>query len=210
MLKVSVRAAFLLAVVFALPILVIRAMPYHDRINGTLIAENCPAPCFLGIRPGVTTMQEAVYLLQAHPWVSNGVNGFSSQVRAAVFYDAALPRTSIGVGWTENAPVWIDPTQRGAVMVEDREVLNVMVGTHFSLGEIILTLGEPDETWYVTSSSLLGRQFEYIAWYGAERMLITAEGLCPMRDYYHLPVRIDFLSQPLVASESVSKALVCG
>jgi hypothetical protein len=209
MLNVIVRAGFLLAVVFALPILVIRAMPYHDRINGALVADDCPSPCFLGIRPGVTTMQGAVYLLQAHPWVSNGRNGFSSQVLSAVFYDAGLPRTSIGVGWTENAPPWIDGAQRSAVTVEDREVLNIAVGTHLSLGEIVLAFGDPDESWYIVSNSGNRRRFEYIAWYATERMLITTEGSCPMWHYYTYPTRILFRPQPPGTSESVSKASVC-
>jgi hypothetical protein len=29
----------------------------------------CPAPCFMGIRPGVTTYDEAVEILEAHSWV---------------------------------------------------------------------------------------------------------------------------------------------
>src|SRR4051794_14630074 len=30
--------------------------------------KGCPMPCWQGIRPGVTTGEEAIAILQAHPW----------------------------------------------------------------------------------------------------------------------------------------------
>jgi hypothetical protein len=209
MVKNCLKLAILLTIIVATPIFVLRALPYSDRAVAALIQENCPAPCFMRIRPGMTTMQEAVYYLQSHPWVANGRDGFSSQVRSAVFYDAGLPRTIIDVRWTEGAPQWIDGTQRGAVLVEDRDVLDIAVGTHLSLGEIVLAFGDPDESWFLASNSPSGRRFEYIAWYETERMLVSAEGLCPTRRYYTFPVRIRFRPASPGHSESASKASVC-
>ncbi len=65
------RAALLLSVVFLLPVLLIRAQPYDDSDLRAFLTppEDCPAPCFMDIRPGMTTAEEAVSILDAHPWV---------------------------------------------------------------------------------------------------------------------------------------------
>jgi hypothetical protein len=209
MLSLSVRVAILLAVVFALPLFAIRALPYHDLVNAALVFENCSPPCFLGIRPGVTTMPEAVSLIGAHDWVANGPDDFPSFIKDAIRHGAVIPRTVIEWRWNETVPEWIDGVQRGTVTVEDTDVLNVSIETRLSLGEIVLAFGDPDESWYIASNSANGRRFEYIAWYALERMLITTEGSCPMWHYYNYPVRILFRPEPPGTSESVSKASVC-
>lgn len=201
--------AILLTIIFALPIFILRALPYEDRASRALVQENCTAPCFMNIRPGVTTMQDAVYVLGSHAWVANGSDGFSALVRSAVFYDAGIPRTVIDLRWSAAAPEWIDAAQPGGLSVEDREVLDVMVETHLSLGEIILAFGEPDESWFVASNNSSVRRFEYRAWYASEGMLVIAPGLCPVQHYYHSPVRIHFHPDSQVPSETVPRASVC-
>jgi hypothetical protein len=210
MLKYGLKLAILLTILFALPIVLIRAQPYDDRVSRALIQENCPAPCFMRVRPGVTTMRDAVYLLQAHAWVANGREGFSALVRNAVIWDAALPRTVIGLRWSEAVPEWIDQAERGALTVEDREVLDISIATHLSMGEIILAFGEPDQSWFTRSNSTSGRRFGYIAWYATQRLLISTEGFCPARHYYDYPVRVIFRPDSPGLSESASKASVCG
>ena len=209
MVKYCLKPAILLTVILALPIFVLRALPYEDHMIRDLISETCPAPCFMGIRPGVTTMQEAVYVLQSHTWVANGRDGFSALVRSAVFYDAAIPRTTIEMRWSAAAPSWINGEQRGSITVEDRGVRDINIETHLSLGEMMLAFGEPDDSWFIISSHTSGRRFEYIAWYASERMLIRAEGLCPLRRYYNFPVHILFRPDAPGHSEIVSKASVC-
>jgi hypothetical protein len=41
----------------------------RQQLDSLLITAGCEAPCFMGIRPGVTTLAEARALLAAHPWV---------------------------------------------------------------------------------------------------------------------------------------------
>jgi hypothetical protein len=47
------KPALLLTLIFTLPIAAIRAQPYEDRVTPILIDDDCPSPCFMGIRPGV-------------------------------------------------------------------------------------------------------------------------------------------------------------
>jgi hypothetical protein len=51
-------------------LLVIHAQPYDDHgLRQLLLPDGCPAPCFMGIRPGVSTMDETVKILEASKWL---------------------------------------------------------------------------------------------------------------------------------------------
>ncbi len=57
---------------FTAALLVIRAQPYDDHdLRELLLPDGCPAPCFMGIRPGVTTAEEAMAILEASGWASD-------------------------------------------------------------------------------------------------------------------------------------------
>src|SRR4051794_14092484 len=68
--KPLIRLAILLIVLFTAVLLLIHAQPYDDHeLRQLLLPEGCPAPCFMGIRPGVTTMDEALELLKKSGWI---------------------------------------------------------------------------------------------------------------------------------------------
>ncbi len=51
---------------FTFALLLIRVQPYDDHeLRQLLLSDGCAAPCFMGIRPGVTTQEEAIQLLVA-------------------------------------------------------------------------------------------------------------------------------------------------
>ncbi len=52
-------------------LLTIRAIPYDNSELREFLTppEGCAAPCFMGIQPGVTTVNEAVAILKSHEWV---------------------------------------------------------------------------------------------------------------------------------------------
>ena len=58
--------------VFILPIALIRAQNYDDSALRTFLTPpaGCLAPCFMGIRPGVTTFAQASTIVQTHEWVA--------------------------------------------------------------------------------------------------------------------------------------------
>src|SRR4051812_46421963 len=59
---------------FSAMLLLIQAQPYDDhQLRDLLIPDGCPAPCFMGIRPGMTTMQEARNILEASGWTDHVV-----------------------------------------------------------------------------------------------------------------------------------------
>ena len=49
-----------------------RAQPYDDHeLRHLLLSEGCSSPCFMGIKAGVTTVENAVKNLEASGWVSD-------------------------------------------------------------------------------------------------------------------------------------------
>jgi hypothetical protein len=64
-------SAILLTLLFAACIGIIRAQPYDNSDLSAFLTppEGCPMPCFMGIRPGVTTVEEAIAILEAHEWI---------------------------------------------------------------------------------------------------------------------------------------------
>ncbi len=163
-------------------------------------------PCFMGIRPGVTTVDVALHIFSMHEWSSTTSDDFPAQARYAVMYDAVLPRTTMNWRWSAAHPNWIDDTHAGSIRVEGLKVLDITVDTYLSVGDIFLAFGFPDQSLYVASNN---RRFVYIAWYANQGMLISAEGFCPTRNTYHLPVRVSFRPESRGFSESGSAASVC-
>jgi hypothetical protein len=72
------RLALMVAVLCSGVLLVIRAQPYHNRaLRALLLPDACAAPCFLGIRPGVTLLRDALDLLRASQWVQTETIAYS-------------------------------------------------------------------------------------------------------------------------------------
>ena len=206
MFRFALRCVPVLLVLWMLPVLLIRAQPYDDRANRALVQENCTMPCFLHIRPGMTTMSDAVSLVGGHEWVANGPLGFPALIRDAVQFGSVVPRTMIDLRWTENLPEWIDETQNGTLSVEDQRVLGLMINTRLSVGEIFLAFGEPDAAWYSSAGS---QQFAYSAWYARPGVFVTGQGMCPTRRYYDFNVQVVFRPDTPQVFQPVPKQAVC-
>ncbi len=65
--------ARLLVSVFMIMLIIVvlmRAVLYDDGgLPDLLFPSECEMPCFLGIRPGVTTRDEAIAILESHEWI---------------------------------------------------------------------------------------------------------------------------------------------
>ncbi len=71
MLRFWLHSTALSALIFCALLGVIHTQPYDDGgLRASLFTPGCMPPCFLDIRPGATTREEALRLLQTHPWVA--------------------------------------------------------------------------------------------------------------------------------------------
>ncbi len=117
---------------FTLVLILIRAQPYDDHeLRQLLLPEGCPAPCFMGIRPGVTTKDEAMKLLQKNKWVAS--------------YDFNPLRSDIRIRWSRNSPLWLanDGFYDGSIVgIRNNIVYAFVLDTTLKLGDLWLLFGE--------------------------------------------------------------------
>lgn len=199
------KTALLLIFLFALPIAAIRAQPYVDRVTPALIHAGCPTPCLMDIRPGFTRMGKGIALLNTNAWVV--ADSLPTTLREAIFQDAAVPRIDLDWRWSAEKPDWINAAQNGSLTLEGREVRGMTIATHFTLGEIMLAFGTPDETRFAI---LNNNQYRYTAWYARQGMLIMTRGTCPTHSYYRLPVQILYRPDYPRLAEAAHRRAVCG
>jgi len=97
------RFATLPLALFTAALLLIRAQPYENpQLRAQLLPDGCPAPCFMGVRPGVTTGDEAVKILQENRWVKSLSRDTDCVGCKVDLYT---------IGWSDDAPAWIDHEQ---------------------------------------------------------------------------------------------------
>ncbi len=130
--------------------------------------------CFLGIRPGQTTLTEAITILHQHEWVVS--------VTPRVFYDyyqVAYQHFAWRDPRVPDAPIW-----RGELIAEDSVIDNVRLESEMMLGELWGALGSPGIVAHQgqannqSSSTLLSYLF-----FTDHTMLVSRSSACPIS--YH-------------------------
>lgn len=123
---------------------------------------NCAPPCWQGIRPQVTTADEAEARLRAHPWVSDLIRG-----------DGTLSWR-----WNGQQPGYIDAALRGIVYLRSERVETVRIPLRVTFGDIWALLGAPAEALLVRPVS---RSTAYqIATYPEVGVGVISSLSCPM------------------------------
>lgn len=212
MFRFLLRPLFLLTLLAALPIVVIRARPYDDSDLRALLTppENCPAPCFMGIRPGVTAVEEAIAILEAHEWVAAIDPNYTRLMQLAAAYEPPALKTLLSWEWSANKPDWINGDRSSGLIVINRKIEGVMIQTDFPLGEILVTEGKPDAGDLLWSKNNLFRySFAYLDRYPAYCMKIDVDrvGLPGHPDPQPARIqteRIDFLKAHAAISLNVN------
>jgi hypothetical protein len=72
LIRFHLKFALVITTLCTLTLAAIRAQPYDDsELRAFLLPpEGCAAPCFMGIRPGVTTGDEAIAILERTGWIA--------------------------------------------------------------------------------------------------------------------------------------------
>lgn len=149
---------------FAVCIALIRAQPYDDSELRAFLTppEGCPAPCFMGIRPGVTTMEEAVAILKAHEWVTNyEYSGGGNFLYWNLSDKAPIPNFPLPGTLSENY-----------VSFRDNTVQRIALPLALSVGEALLLFGLPSNVYYADLRD--AHSFTYITEYPEYHLLVTA------------------------------------
>jgi hypothetical protein len=191
------RSVLWLTVLFLLPIALIRAQPYNNReLRSILVpSHDCTVLCFMGIQPGVTTAQEAIRILENHEWVAD-IEGAQSQEFWETLTAPGFTTPLVHWTWNDRPPTWLDRERGGELWLVSGQVRYVGVYTSFLLGDMLLTLGNPDSSNIVSYVNANGRFWSYDGWYGRQRLWLATGGLCPIRQLYTRQLLIRFQAAP--------------
>ncbi len=130
-----IQISGLIIAVFAGMIFTIRLFAYdtayYSALHEAFTAPiDCDSPCFLGVEPYVTTVDEAAHILQSHPWIA-GIDILDQQMR----------RVAIDWTWTGAQPSLLN--WYGGMTIRDDVVVSVTLDTDIPWGEFWLAFGRP-------------------------------------------------------------------
>lgn len=196
MTRVYLRFVLLPVVLLTAVLILIHAQPYDDRqLQELLTPENCPAPCFMGIRPGVTTSKEALAILQRHEWV-DAISVINNDNPYQIWWT-----------WSENAPDILksppdnpDYPAQGEVYSSGEIVSNIGFTPKWMLGDIVLTLGIPPETQIIIGGMVITPDSSIVAntalAYQAQGFWASARTRCPFNsNLWHSSARLRITNQ---------------
>lgn len=106
MIYLLLRPALALTVLLLLSVVLMRAQPVTDEtVRQFLTPEaDCAALCLLGLRPGSTTVGQAMALLRSHAWVSSALMNASGRGYADIEWQ-----------WSGQQPELIDASRPGRI-----------------------------------------------------------------------------------------------
>jgi hypothetical protein len=134
MTRFYLKLALIPLCLFTAALLFIRVQPYDDAELRAFLTppDDCPAPCFMGIQPGITTVDEAMVILEAHAWVKE-VNIYQSP------YDETRGLSFV---WSDTRPAWLTGTGFAGFR---GDIINfVMVPTALTSGDVWLSQNKPE------------------------------------------------------------------
>jgi hypothetical protein len=113
----------------------IRAQPYDDSDLRTFLTPlgDCPMPCWQGIRPDMTNIDDALRILESHAWVDE------------ITYPEIPYNKRTYWTWSAMRPNFINYFTRGhGSPGRDDTWWSIEISTIIPLGDFVLSLGQPD------------------------------------------------------------------
>jgi hypothetical protein len=173
----------LLTLLFAACIGLIRAQPYDDMELRAFLAppEGCPAPCFMGIRPGVTSAEEAIAILEGHDWIDT-VSRYEATEGVGL--------VSLTATWSGRQPDLIDNVFVLWLSIRENTITNIYLRSRIPLGRIHLLLGAPDLSQaFDDSLETSSTTVSYLGEYHDLDLFFLSLTPCPIKSVWTLPVQ---------------------
>lgn len=146
---------------------------------------DCPLPCFMGIRPGVTRVDHALDLLRTHDWIDH-YSIYAGNLTS--FYE---------LHWSGAQPDYID-TDAATQMVHlapQNSVDALSIPTHVPLGALVLLVGQPAlvETLPVGAPETV----TLMVYFADQPFFVRATAQCPLnrRHFWHAPTTLHMNQQ---------------
>jgi len=179
---------FALTLLFSVCIGLIRAQPHDTRVIRDFLAppEGCAMPCFIGIRPGTTTLDDAMRILSQNAWIGGvSVPGeFDVENRSGFLY----------WHWSGEQPAFIDTMRSSRMRVYRGVVDSISIQTNAPFGEVWMSLDQPERGELLFSASEYLRMsalHDAIYWQGA--LSVQSVIRCPLtlQDWWDAPVTLE-------------------
>ncbi len=162
--------------------ILLRVQPYDDHgLRELLLPENCSAPCFMGIRLGVTTVEEAIRILEQHQWVDK----------------VDIDETGISWTWSKQQPAIIDSFYNGILGTDQQQSVQVadsiLIRIRARLGDLQAVFGY-SRRYYNHKSIRAG-----VTWLDSVAMVFDANWFMAVATTHRPQYRSDFwYTRPLL------------
>ena len=166
----------------------VRALPRDDAAMRAFFAPDgdCELPCWFGIRPGETRLEDAVAILKAHPWVG----------RQMVDADISSPERAGALWWEWNGsqPAYIDGTREGRLAMRGNVVQYIVLPTTIPMGDVQAVFGVPLRGMVSRAQEYPGFVYHYAVYGGVQARTAVA---CPVwvADVWDAPAQINLTPQ---------------
>ncbi len=180
--RLYVKFAVLILCLFALPAVLIRAQPYDDHaLQATLMTSDCQMPCFMGIHPGVTPVDEAVQILVHSNWVSR------IKILDDVYQKTTTPKRLVLWDWSGKQPAWIQDDE-AELAATDGRVTEITIAMDVRLMDMMLILGLPahEDIWSYPGGG------SYTSIYSLTGIVLYSKYTCPVADPLDNSVRMAY------------------
>ncbi len=182
------KLALLVTLLFTACIGLIHARPADSPLRALLTPpDGCPAPCFMGIRPGVTTLSQAVAILQSSPAVAD-------ITRQTTYVDVLRWR------WKKPPLDVIDPAVEGRMVIENGVIKEMTIGTTLTFGDVWLLLGPAERGSFMIGAldSPRASAAFHTALYPESSLQVAFVVLCPIRldEFWRAPILIRWINDP--------------
>ena len=161
MLRWILLVTCVLSLAFAVSIFIIHAQPQRTAGLLAVLPNNgpCPAPCWQNLRPGVTSADEAVALLQQNRWIA----------------EISVEEETIQWSWSGQQPPAVNAAEPGTLTIVDQRVSSIRISTNVSMGDMALLMGYP--RWRSTNRS--GGTAIITLIYPGDYLLLSISLRCP-------------------------------
>lgn len=168
--------------IFSAVLLLIHAQPYDVHENRQpYLQDSCTAACFVGIQPGITTVEEAVERLAASGWTRDIDNRTINNVSGFISWK-----------WSDQKPAWISASVDGKIWASQKQVVQILIYGDFQLGDTRLALGLPDQE-VIDATEDRNRVYSlYTAAYSQTGLMIQSWQPCNVLEPLRRPVIVTY------------------